>query len=135
MKKSILFVVTFLLQLFFGYLAMFLITFVALSVVLEWLGLVGPDNVNPWWNTPLTFTFLALSAAFGVWYAGASIARARSKDTDSVKLFWGSVIGAAIGVGIIGIVLFFQPAVGFWPLFAALAGAVVGFYLWPRIKK
>jgi len=106
-----------------------------LSVLLEALGLVGPENVNPWWNTPLTFVSFMLAASFGVWIVGWVFAKIRKGNFGTQVTWWGTLAGSALGIIIISIIYVVQGAVGFMPVLFALGGALAGYYVHPRIWK
>ena len=68
----------------------------------------------------------------GVWGVGAIAARLRGTFTArqyNVRLL-GTSIGSAIGI----VTILLTPAIGFVQVFYLLAGAVLGFYLAPRIR-
>lgn len=112
-----------------GYLVLFLGAMFALPLLINSLGLVGPDNSNPWWNTPSQFISFILAASFGVWSMGWLAAKMRGIDFNSRKVWWGTVIGSTIGIIIATIMYTIQGAVGFMPLVLALIGALAGYYL------
>ncbi len=120
-------------QFIVGYLIIFFGAMLGLSVLLETLGLVGPDNVNPWWNTPLTFVSFVLAASFGVWIVGWVFAKIGKDNFNNRVTWWGTLAGSALGIIIISIVYAVQGAVGFLPVLFALGGALVGYYVHPRI--
>ena len=128
-------IVTALVQFIAGYLAIFILVFIGLSALLEALGLVGPDNVNPWWNTPLQFTSFALAAALGVWGVGWPAANLRKTDFNRRKAWWGALAGSALGMVIAAFMSAAQGAVGFLPVTLALVGALAGYYLYPYVWK
>ena len=132
--KYILGFITAVFQLIIGYFMLILGGF-GLSILKNELGLVGPDNSNPWWNTPSQFIFFTLSSSVGVWIVGWLAAKLRKIDFDSRKSWWGTFAGSAFGVIIATIFYLIQGAVGLMPITLALIGAVVGFYVQPLIWK
>lgn len=127
--------ITVVVQFVVGYLFLFLGAWVGLSFLLEGLGLVGPDNFNPWWNTPVQFISMALFASFGVWLVGLLSAKLQKSDIDKRKVWWATLAGSALGIIIVSVVFIFQPAVGFWPIMLALGGAIIGNFLQAYIWK
>lgn len=133
--KFILGILTATIQFVIGYLFIFFGATLGLSIIVEALGLVGPDNVNPWWNTPVQFVAFVLAASLGVWFVGWLATKLRKIEFDSRKVWWGTVAGSALGIIIVSILYVVQGAVGFMPILFALFGALVGYYLQPLIKK
>jgi hypothetical protein len=133
--KYVLTIITIIVQFIVGYLVLFFGAMFGMSVLLESLGLIGPDNVNPWWNTPLQFISFVLAASFGVWLVGRLVAKMRKIDFDGRKAWWGTVIGSAVGILIIAILYITQGAVGFMPVLFALIGALVGYYSETYLRK
>ncbi len=126
---------TAIIQFIIGYLAIFFGAMIGLSIFLEALGLIGPDNYNPWWNTPVQFISFVLVASFGVWIVGWLSAKLRRIDFDNRKARWGTLAGSALGIIIISIVYLLQGAVGLLPILFALFGALLGYYLHPLVWK
>ena len=132
--KYILGVITAIFQFTVGYLILILGGF-GLSIMINELGLVGPDNSNPWWNTPSQFIFFALTSSLGVWIVGWLAAKLRKLDFERRKTWWGTSAGSAIGVIITTIVYLIQGVVGLMPVTFALIGALLGYYAHPYIWK
>ncbi|MBC8504431.1 MAG: hypothetical protein ISR58_06315 [Anaerolineales bacterium] len=128
-------ILTAIFQFIFGYLTLFIGAWMGLSILLETLGLVGPENTNPWWNTPLTFISFVLTASFGVWIVGLLAAKLRKIDFANRRLWWSTFIGSAIGIIVVAIFYLIQGVVGFWPIRISVIGALAGYYLIPTISK
>lgn len=60
-----------------------------LAMLVNAFGWVGPENTNPWWNTPSQFIFFVLSSSFGVWVVGLLAGKLRKIDFNARKLWWG----------------------------------------------
>ncbi len=133
--KVILGILTVIFQFIGGYVLIFGGAMMGLGSLVNALGLVGPDNVNPWWNTPLQFLSFVVAAALGVWLVGWLAAKLRKKSFEAKKSWWGTFWGAALGILLITIIYLIQGAVGFMPIQFAIVSALLGYYLHPMIRK
>jgi hypothetical protein len=133
--KFILGIITGFFQFIGGYFLIFFGAMLGLSILFETLGLVGPENVNPWWNTPVQFISFVLAASLGVWGIGWIAAKLRKNSFDVRKTWWGTFWGSVIGILIITVIYLVQGAVGFMPVLFALGGALLGYYLSPLVWK
>ena len=118
-----------------GYFFIFFGAWVGVSLLLEALGLVGPENVNPWWSTPVQFISIAIFASLGVWLIGLLSVKIQKIEIDNRKAWWATLAGSALGIIIVSVVLIFQPAVGLLPFWLALFGAIIGNFLQSYIWK
>jgi MFS family permease len=123
------------LQLIAGYFFLFLGAWVGLGSLLNNLGLVSPENSNPWWNTPLTFFTFVLAASFGVWLVGWLASKMRPTEFNKKKVWWRTFGGSALGILIVSILHLFLGAVGMLPILAAVVGAMIGYYLKPKAEN
>ena len=121
-------------QLIVGY-SILIVGGFGLALLINELGLVGPENTNPWWNTPSQFIFFVLSSSFGVWIIGLLAAKLRKLNFDGRKTWWGTLAASAIAIILITIVYLIQGAVGFMPILFAVVVAVLGYYLHPYLWR
>jgi hypothetical protein len=133
--KTVWGVITAIVQFIVGYFVMFTLLYFGLSALLEGLGLVGPGNVNPAWNTPVQFLTMALGASLGVWGVGWLDAKLRKTEFNGKKSWWGTLAGSVLGVILVSIWLVIQGTVGLLPFVFALVGALAGYYLYPNVWK
>ena len=122
-------------QFVIGYLFLFFGAFVGLGTVLNETGLVGPENTNPWWNTPLTFASFVITASFGVWVVGWLATKVHKTDFDAKKVWWRTFLGSAIGILIVSAMHFLFGAVGMLPILVAVIGAIIGYHVQPKLQN
>ena len=133
--KYVFALLTAIIQYIVGYLFVFFGAWVGMSLLVEALGLVGPDYVNPWWSTPFQFISIALFASLGVWIVGWLAAKLRKLAADNRKAWWATLAGSALGIVFVSVIYNFQPALGFLPIWFSLFGAILGNILQPYIWK
>lgn len=123
------------LQLIAGYLFLFIGTFFGLGGLLTNLGWVSAENPDPWWNTPLTFLAFALTASTGVWLVGWLAAKIRKMPFAPAQIWWRTFAVSAFGILIVERLYRVLGAVGMLPVFVAVVGALLGFYIKPKALK